>query len=366
MAIQGTGTIADPYLITTMQEFVDIFNTFNASSAFSKNRHCKLMNDIDFNDIDYWNFTTIECYFDELDGNGHSIKNIYLKNQVFLNIRHNISGVTISCSIKNIKFEFILFQDTKAASFITISGRYSTSYNSQVLFNNVEFIGKMYTASSVIPFPVIGIGGRYFGQDIASSYCVSVKIINSNFNIDCFIRNNSNRGLFLGTSIMITTSNPASGIQCVIENCQFKATLLLDNSIDFPLTYYNVDESYNLFYVWTSDATSTYDGSIVISYNVIFTNVYTNPSATNNKGYINILGAAKVATLTNNILIHKSMTTKSIVQYVLSGNKSLFVYNSNTSVPSVHIKDDGIAVTDVTDTQIKDRNYLVSIGLPIL
>lgn len=366
MAAQGTGSASDPYRITTMQEFVDLFNTFDINSSSYSDRYCKLMNDIDFNDIDYWNFTSINCYFSELDGNGHTIKNIYLKNQSFLNIRYTRASPVFTCSIKNIKFEFILFQDTKAASFITISGQYDVSYKSQVLFNGVEFIGKMYTASSVIPFPVIGVGGRYFNGDTTAYYCMSVKIINSNFNVDCFIRNHSNRGLFLGTTVTITTAHAASGTQCVIENCEFKATLLLDKSIEFPLSYYNVNESYNLFYVWSADA-SGYDGSIVISYNVIFTNVYiTNPSATNNKGYINILGASGVSTITNNILVHKSMTSKSIVSYCLSGNKSLFVYNSNTTAPNLYIRDAGVAATTVTDTQIKDREYLISIGLPIL
>lgn len=61
--MNGTGTQADPYQVTTANEFV--------TAVAKEDSYVKLMNDIDFNQGKYYNITSpiyIRCK--ELDGGG--------------------------------------------------------------------------------------------------------------------------------------------------------------------------------------------------------------------------------------------------------------------------------------------------------
>ena len=80
MAITGTGTQADPWIVHNYDEIKDVFQ----NRVTSDNLYAKLVNDIDCNDYgDTWEWETIAVYANwnfEFDLDGHTIKNIMIKS----------------------------------------------------------------------------------------------------------------------------------------------------------------------------------------------------------------------------------------------------------------------------------------------
>lgn len=95
--MQGTGTLSDPYIITTAQELMSM--CFEGSSG----AHFALGADIDFRGCYYGDIPlTIETDCAELDGRGHKLRNIYISD-----ITQNISLFTLlsDAVIHDITFE---------------------------------------------------------------------------------------------------------------------------------------------------------------------------------------------------------------------------------------------------------------------
>ena len=90
MAITGTGTISDPYIVhdyTELKEACEYQNYDSGSSTIGTN-YVKLANDINCNDYgSAWEWETIDLknissgsqHLTELDLDGHTIKNVYVK-----------------------------------------------------------------------------------------------------------------------------------------------------------------------------------------------------------------------------------------------------------------------------------------------
>lgn len=98
--MQGTGTQVDPYQITNIDELIE-YAKFN-------DVYLKLMNDIDFNNYNGWMLSTIEVRCFEIDGDGHSLNNIYIKNTSLFNITDDGGPYTTRTStIKNMIMEII-------------------------------------------------------------------------------------------------------------------------------------------------------------------------------------------------------------------------------------------------------------------
>ena len=80
MAITGTGTKADPWIVHNYDEIKDVFQ----NRVTSDNLYAKLANDINCNDYgDTWEWETIAVYANwnfEFDLDGHTIKNIMIKS----------------------------------------------------------------------------------------------------------------------------------------------------------------------------------------------------------------------------------------------------------------------------------------------
>lgn len=75
----GQGTATDPYLITSADEFAHLMQNYNNDLGIYRNRHFKLMADLEMNGFN-WSYAsassdqkTFCCHF---DGNGHKISNI--------------------------------------------------------------------------------------------------------------------------------------------------------------------------------------------------------------------------------------------------------------------------------------------------
>lgn len=126
MAITGTGTQVDPYVVTTWDELV--------SKAAESGKYVKLGADIDMND-EYPEGITTYCTLNcaELDGDGKAIKNLAI-NGVSCVFKAGSNNV----DVKNIKIENLYFistsgskyfidNSTKKATFtqLSVSGRFS-------------------------------------------------------------------------------------------------------------------------------------------------------------------------------------------------------------------------------------------------
>ena len=98
--MQGTGTQADPYQITNIDELIEYANKDDV--------YLKLMNDIDFNNYSGWMLSTIDVRCFEIDGDGHSLNNIYIKNVSLFNITDaNGPFTTRTSTFKNMTMEII-------------------------------------------------------------------------------------------------------------------------------------------------------------------------------------------------------------------------------------------------------------------
>lgn len=98
--MQGTGSQADPYQITSVDELIEYAKTDDV--------YLKIMNDIDFNNYSGWMLPTIELRCFEIDGDGHSLNNIYIKNASLFNAT-DVGGpfTTRASTFKNMTMEII-------------------------------------------------------------------------------------------------------------------------------------------------------------------------------------------------------------------------------------------------------------------
>lgn len=98
--MQGTGSQSDPYQITSVDELIEYAKVDDV--------YLKIMNDIDFNNYSGWMLPTIDVRCFEIDGDGHSLNNIYIKNASLFNITDKDGPYTIRTStFKNITMEII-------------------------------------------------------------------------------------------------------------------------------------------------------------------------------------------------------------------------------------------------------------------
>lgn len=98
--MQGTGSQADPYQITSVDELIEYAKVDDV--------YLKIMNDIDFNNYSGWMLPTIAVKCFEIDGDGHSLNNIYIKNASLFNVTDKDGPFSIRTStFKNMTMEII-------------------------------------------------------------------------------------------------------------------------------------------------------------------------------------------------------------------------------------------------------------------
>ena len=131
MAITGTGTQADPYVVTTWDELV--------SKAAEFGKYVKLGADIDMND-EYPeglnSAITINC--NEIDGDGKSIKNIKTEANRLISTS-NINGIC-----KNLNFTNMLIGGGSNSTTMI----YQSDYRGVYKFNHCKFSGRFEGNSS--------------------------------------------------------------------------------------------------------------------------------------------------------------------------------------------------------------------------
>ena len=137
--MQGTGTQVDPYQITNIDELIEY--------AKFDDVYLKLMNDIDFNNYNGWMLSTIEVRCFEIDGDGHSLNNIYIKNASLFNITDANGPYTVRTStFKNMIMEII--QIGNSPIFIGHEGASTQHKYIQILDCDIRI--KSYPSNNII------------------------------------------------------------------------------------------------------------------------------------------------------------------------------------------------------------------------
>lgn len=206
MAITGTGTQADPWIVHNYDEIKDVFQNKVSSDYL----YAKLANDIDCNDYgDTWEWGTIKVRASwnfEFDLDGHTIKNIMIKsgNSLFygasdLNVIHNgkILNVFNNAGESVIAGNGLTLKDIS----MSVNGNGLTSYG----FNNVFFENcAVYYKSSKLQSNIICSGSAFGGVD-------GVGAKNCDFYFD--VNNMNDKNLI----------NSLNGIN--YDNCRFRGSV---------------------------------------------------------------------------------------------------------------------------------------------
>lgn len=347
--MNGDGTKDNPYQVTTVAEFYEATRYDSESTLLECKKYIKLMNDIDFNDYDYWNLDTHQMMFEEFDGQGHTIKNIYFKDLRLFEIYGNSSNIgttNFTKTIKNVIFEFIKF-DTKGESILL----YMMSNYHYCYLINCEFRGKIFNSydggSSGSTIPLINMGGKW-------------KIINCTFNVDYYDNGYRNSGFLIYLS-------GSSNMPCYVENCEFNvnfytcknylSTPTLFDSYQYPSYVSNISIFLNL--ICSYDI--THDNSSATS--SLFKNKLIIFGAGSNTTYMNVRNASIV-------IRNKGPKTFPRIDFGYNGLsstiKALCIYDkdvigeTDTNAASYSL------LQGLTTEQMKDPEYLNSIGFPII
>lgn len=324
----GTGTKEDPYQIKTCDDLYEMNNVLTDNCFFL------LMNDIDFNEQNFWDISTLSLEKNfTLDGNNKTVKNIYLQDKSFLNIGSSSQDFI---TIKNLRLEGVQFQNTVAAPIISIT------VPGQLDFINCEFAFKIYTSSKVIPEPII--------SSPSIAYSPKRRLINCTFNIDYYVNNIYCNGLILQDNLNAKTS---------IDNCEIKINLYMNQAINTN----DISRGFYIFYA-SGKTTNTTGEYVILNNNCIFLNIYNMTKSTSNR----------LALTNGNIkLYNTSFVLKNIVNKldsIIINNysdaiQSIFIYDKETMVSTVITGTNSGKIKPLTTAQMKDKEYLNSIGFPI-
>lgn len=356
MAIQGTGTIDDPYLVTTSAEL--------RAKVVEDFCYIKLKNDIDFNnDTVLWGWETLELKCAQIDGDNHKITNCYVYQKSFMASCYTRN--TNAPVVKNTIIEAIYFSGTSQnvsegisnASFVSPYIKINNYSASQtvIYFYDCDFRIKFYVErDEALLFDTwysASNAGYYYRR------CI--------FNIDVFANNHQ--------SITIFKWGASGSFQGEVKNCEIKINLHLANSLFTGKNVFNTDTSssnnYNsILRVFQSSSNSS---AIGFENNAVFINIdgvnedlptrlciglaYYGKNISN---CYYILGDVKGS----NYLAEKELDFKihyeGIVSSCFVNDKATF-YNANLTHkdPNMHV---------LTDAQCKNLQELLNIGFLVV
>ena len=316
--MNGEGTKASPYEVTTVAEFYEAVADNKAKCPY-----VKLMNDIDFNDYDYWNLKKTEISFTEFDGQNHVIKNIFFKDidkLFYISTTYNISK-----TLKNTIFEVIKFDSINSSCFIDFM-----SFTVENFIVNCEFRAKMfsYKASSN---PLIRVGNNW-------------RILNCVFNIDYY------DGGYANNSIIQVAPN--NSYNPYMDNCEVNINLYIhkNTTVNTAIQIFNGGGNYIGYFRNIALFINTYCSSSTSARPVY---IFNNGEASNisvvlqNKGELNL---DRFYFLTNNS--HSYLEGINIYDKDVLGTTVQSTSNSSLMA--------------LTTEQMKDPEYLNSIGFPII
>ena len=313
--MNGEGTKASPYEVTTVAEFYEAVADNKAKCPY-----VKLMNDIDFNDYNYWNLKKTEISFTEFDGQNHVIKNIFFKDidkLFYISTTYNISK-----TLKNTIFEVIKFDSINSSCFIDFM-----SFSVENFIVNCEFRAKMfsYKASSN---PLIRVGNNW-------------RILNCVFNIDYYDGGYSNNS--------IIQVSPKNSYTSYMDNCEVNINLYIHENANnnISISIFQSNNTYVGYFRNIAVFINTYCSSLTSLRPVYIFNSgkVSNVSVVlQNKGELDL---SKFYVLNNGYLEGINIYDKDVL-----GTTKQSTSNSNLMA--------------LTTEQMKDPEYLNSIGFPII
>lgn len=315
--MNGTGTQADPYQVTTVAEFYEAVADHNSECPY-----VKLMNDIDFNDYNYWNLKSTEINFTEFDGQNHVIKNIFFKdiNKLFyVSTTYNISR-----TLKNTIFEVIKFDSIISSCFINFN-----SFGVENFIVNCEFRAKMFSYKASAS-PLIMAGNNW-------------RILNCVFNIDYYDAGYAN------TSIIQVSSGSAGNPY--MDNCEVNINLYIyiNTTNNTPINIFAGGGSY-----------VGYFRNIAL-----FINTHCSSSTTTRPVYIFNGGKASNISL---VLQNKGEQDLYYLYFAALNSNSLegiCIYDKDILGTTTQ-RYSNSNIKALTTEQMKDPEYLNSIGFPII
>jgi hypothetical protein len=351
MAIQGTGTIDDPYLVTTHAEL--------RAKVVEDFCYIKLKNDIDFNnDTVLWGWETLELKCAQIDGDNHKITNCYVYQKSFMTNyygRNTNAPVVKNTIIEAIYFSGINQNTTENASFVSPYITYVESLGA-IYFYDCDFRIKFYVEKDEAllfdTFYSASNTGYYYRR------CI--------FNIDVFANNHQSITIFRWGAV-------SANMQGEVKNCEIKINLHLANSLFTDKKVFNTDTSssnnYNTI-LRVFQANSNYT-AIGFENNAVFINIdgvnKDLPTrlciglAYNGKNISNcyyILGDVKGS----NYLAEKELDFKMYYEGIVSScfvNDKATFYNAGliNKDPNMHV---------LTDAQCKNMQELLNIGFLVV
>lgn len=316
--MNGEGTKASPYEVTTVAEFYEAVADHKSECPY-----VKLMNDIDFNDYDYWNLKKTEISFTEFDGQNHVIKNIFFKDidkLFYISTTYNISK-----TLKNTIFEVIKFDSINSSCFIDFM-----SFSVENFIVNCEFRAKMFSYKSSSN-PLITVGNNW-------------RILNCVFNIDYY------DGGYANNSIIQVAPN--NSFKPYMDNCEVNINLYIhkNTTANDGIYIFNGGNSSNYGYfrnialfINTYCSSSTSYRPVIIFYNGKISNISV---VLQNKGELDL---SKFYFLQGG---YGYLEGINIYDKDVLGTTKQSAPNSNLMA--------------LTTEQMKDPEYLNSIGFPII
>lgn len=331
--MNGEGTQASPYQVTTADEFIEAIKQDKA--------YVEILNDLDFNNSKYWNIKTttsvsttssvtypehaFEFNCSNINGNNFKISNIFMcdTNALFL-----LYGSNTTVSIDNLIFEVIMLNYNK-----DYCSLFHTSSNTfKITFSNCDFRIKL---NSVKESQNLFITGSK-----SSSY----NWVNCIFNIDCYIYVNVCNSIFYNN---YTNTN-------IFRYCEFNINII------------NNKKSFGGF-----DIGYIFNNSYTFYFCPIFINIYNNIEAANSKVLMQFGNNSSKSILNNSYIIVQSKGTypakiaflNQSYDYATFTCNSACFYDIDISTDLIYYKTSSITnLNGLTTEQCKDASYLNSIG----
>lgn len=361
MAIQGTGTQADPYLVTNCEEL--------RWAVSQTNSYVKLVNDIDFNDDSIlWLWEPLFFTCAELDGNHKKITNCYCYQKSFLVVNDNdalhthifkntiIEAIYISGATQTYNNDNFSFIQPRVSG----GGGNSGSKYASIYFYDCDFRIKFYVEKNdAILFYIhesTGLSGECFLRR-----CI--------LNIDTFVNSYQLTNLF---NIYNNSSQSANFGD--VKNCEIKINLHLANSLFTNKTVFNTDTSgssnqYYVLCIFYLRNTSSYSSNV--ENNAVFVNIDGINENLPDKLCVMLAPRPRISNcyfILNNVM-GNYLDTKDIhfkihdypgcITSCFMNDKAKF-YNKNLKTdtdPNMHI---------LTDTQCKNLQDLLDIGFIVV
>lgn len=317
--MNGEGTKASPYEVTTVAEFYEAVADHKSECPY-----VKLMNDIDFNDYDYWNLKKTEISFTEFDGQNHVIKNIFFKDidkLFYISTTYNISK-----TLKNTIFEVIKFDSITSSCFIDFM-----SFSVENFIVNCEFRAKMFSYKSSSN-PLITVGNNW-------------RILNCVFNIDYYDGGYANNG--------IIQVNPNNSLTSYMDNCEVNINL-----------YIHKNATNNFVILIFNGGKGSYTG--YFRNIALFINTYCSSSTTCRPVYI-FDGKFKASNISVVLQNKGKLDLDRFYFLTSSGNylEGINIYDKDV-LGTTKLPISNSSLMALTTEQMKDPEYLNSIGFPII